>query len=67
MKQVGGSIESYYNGLQGLWREIDFHCPNPMGCGGDIQKYKTLLQEDRVYIFLNELSDGLNKIWSDVL
>lgn len=24
MRQAGGSIEEYYNGLQGLWREIDF-------------------------------------------
>ncbi|KAL6316149.1 hypothetical protein AAG906_015979 [Vitis piasezkii] len=24
LKQEGGSIETYYNNLQGLWREIDF-------------------------------------------
>ena len=24
MRQAGGSIEIYYNDLQGLWREIDF-------------------------------------------
>lgn len=30
LQQGGGSIETYYNNLQGLWREIDFRRPNPM-------------------------------------
>lgn len=67
MKQVGGSIESYYNNLQGLWREIDFRRPNPMDCPVDIQKYNAFLQEDRVYTFLDGLDDRLDKIRSDVL
>ncbi|CAJ2667601.1 unnamed protein product [Trifolium pratense] len=67
MKQAEGSIESYYNNLQGLWREIDFRRPNPMDCNADIQKYNTLLQEDRVYTFLDGLNDRLDKIRSDVL
>ncbi|GMP33102.1 hypothetical protein CsSME_00006572 [Camellia sinensis var. sinensis] len=48
MKQAGGSIEKYYNGLQGLWREIDFRRPNPMKCAIDIQNYHSSLQEDDV-------------------
>ena len=67
MKQAGGSIEKYYNNLQGLWREIDFHCPNPMECAIDIQKYNSILQEDRVYTFLDGLDDRLDKTRSDVL
>jgi hypothetical protein len=67
MKQAEGSIESYYNNLQGLWREIDFRRPNPMDCTADIQKYNTILQEDRVYTFLDGLDDRLDKIRSDVL
>ena len=67
MRQGGGSIEKYYNDLQGLWREIDFRCPNSMNCTTDIQKYNTILQEDRVYIFLDGLDDRLDKIQSDVL
>ncbi|KAJ8631884.1 hypothetical protein MRB53_025220 [Persea americana] len=67
MKQAGGSIEKYYNDLQGLWREIDFRRPNPMECAGDIQKYNSILQEDRVYIFLDGLDDRLDKTRSDVL
>ena len=43
MKQAGRSIEKYYNDLQGLWREIDFHRPNPMKCAIDIQSYNSML------------------------
>lgn len=49
MRQAGGSIDSYHNGLQGLGREIDFHYPNAMVCASDIHKWNTLLQEDRIY------------------
>ena len=38
-----------------------------MACVYDIQKYNTLLQEDRVYTFLDGLDDRLDKIKSDVL
>ncbi|XP_059659238.1 uncharacterized protein LOC132306059 [Cornus florida] len=67
LKQGGGSIETYYNNLQGLWREIDFRCPNPMQCEIDIQRYNSILQEDRVYTFLDGLDDHLDKIRGDVL
>uniref|UniRef100_A0A2N9FJS7 Retrotransposon Copia-like N-terminal domain-containing protein n=1 Tax=Fagus sylvatica TaxID=28930 RepID=A0A2N9FJS7_FAGSY len=53
LKQAGGSLEQYYNDLQGLWREIDFRRPNPMECAVDIHKYNTILQEDWVYVFLD--------------
>ncbi|KAL6335694.1 hypothetical protein AAG906_032886 [Vitis piasezkii] len=67
LKQAGGSLEKYYNDLQGLWREIDFRRPNPMECAVDIQNYNLLLQEDRVYVFLDGLDDRLDKIRGDVL
>jgi len=67
MKQAGGSIKKYYNNLQGLWREIYFRRPNLMDCAVDIQKYNLILQEDRVYTFLDGLDDQLNKTRSDVL
>ena len=57
MRQGGESIEKYYNDLQGLWRKIDFRRPNPMECAADIQKYNSILQEERVYIFLDGLDD----------
>jgi len=67
MKQSGESIETYYNCLQGLWREIDFRRPNPMECAADIQRFNDLLQENRVYTFLDGLDDRLDNIRSDVL
>ena len=66
-RQAGGSIESYYNTLQGLWREIDFRRPNPMKCAEDIKIYNSIIQEDRVYVFLDGLDDRLDKTRSDVL
>ena len=65
-RQDGGSIEFYYNILQGLWRKIDFRCPNPMKCAEDIQIYNFNIQKDQVYIFLDGLDDQLDKIRSDV-
>ena len=65
--QPGGSLEKYYTGLPGLWHEIDFRRPNPMECPADIQQYNNLLQEDRVYVFLDGLDDKLDNIHSDML
>ncbi|KAJ0090803.1 hypothetical protein Patl1_13875 [Pistacia atlantica] len=42
------SLKSYYNNLQGLWREIDFHHPNLMKCEEDIQKYNSSIHDVRV-------------------
>ena len=67
LKQSGGPLEKYYNDLQGLWREIDFRRPNPMECPTDIQHYNDLVQEERVYVFLDGLDDRLDKIRGDVL
>ncbi|KAF2323936.1 hypothetical protein GH714_004151 [Hevea brasiliensis] len=67
MRQAGGPIEKFYDDFQGLWREIDFRHPNPMECAVDIQKYNSIIQEDRVYTFLNGLDDRLDKVRSDVL
>ena len=67
LKQGDKSIETYYNNLQGLWREIDFCRPNPMLCDADIQRYNLILQEDKVYTFLDRLDDCLDKIRVDVL
>ena len=67
LRQGSGSLEKYYNDLQGLWREIDLCCPNPMQCPADIQYFNNMLQEERVYTFLDGLDDKLDNIRSDVL
>lgn len=38
-----------------------------MECDSDIRKYNSLIQEERVYVYLNGLDDQLNEIRSDVL
>lgn len=60
LQQVGGSLEKFYTKLQGLWWEIDFHHLNPMECTTDIHHHNNLLQEDRVYTFLDNLDDRLD-------
>ncbi|KHN45495.1 hypothetical protein glysoja_021570, partial [Glycine soja] len=67
LKEGDRSIETYYNNLQGLWREINFRRPNPMKCDADIQKYNLILQEDIVYTFLDGLDDCVDKIRAGVL
>jgi hypothetical protein len=67
LKQAGGSLENFYTDLQGLWCEIDFQRSNPMECPADIHHYNALLQEDRVYTFLDGIDDRLDNIQRDVL
>jgi hypothetical protein len=67
LKQAGGPLEKFYTDLQGLWHEIDFRWPNPMECPADIHHYNTLLQEDRVYTFIDGIDNRLDHIRSDVL
>ena len=50
LKQGEGSIETYYNNFQGLWRGSDFRRPNPMECETDVQKYNSIIQEDTLYL-----------------
>ncbi|RVW71211.1 Retrovirus-related Pol polyprotein from transposon TNT 1-94 [Vitis vinifera] len=45
LRQGSGSLEKYYNDLQGLWREIDFRRPNPMQCPADIQHFNNMLSD----------------------
>ena len=67
MWQRGGLIKKYYNDLQGVWCEIDFRCPNSIEYATDIQKHNSLIQEERVYIFLDGLDDRLDNVRSDIL
>lgn len=54
MKQAGGSIEKYYNDLQGLWREIDFRRSNPMKCAIDIQATTPFYKKSAYTLFLTD-------------
>ena len=65
--QGRGSLEDYYTGLQSLWREIDYRRPNPMSCEEDIHKYNKIIQEDRIYTFLDGLDDQFDHTCRDIL
>ena len=65
--QGSGSLEKFYTKLQGLWREIDFRHPNLMEYATNIYHYNNLLQEDRVYTFLDGRDEHLDNIHNDVL
>lgn len=67
LKQSGKPIEEYYNLLQELWQEIDFRRPNPMEYTVDIEKYNSIIQEDRVYLFLDGLDDRLDSVRAEVI
>ena len=58
MRQVGGSIEKYYNDLQGLWKEIDFRRPNPMNCATDIQNIIQSYKKTESISFLMDWTIG---------
>uniref|UniRef100_A0A6N2LBC2 Uncharacterized protein n=1 Tax=Salix viminalis TaxID=40686 RepID=A0A6N2LBC2_SALVM len=55
-----------YN-LQGLWREIVSQRLNPVEFLTDSQRYNSLLQEERVYVFLDGLDDKVDNLHSEVL
>jgi hypothetical protein len=66
-KQVGRSVEEYYNELQGLWQAIDFRRPNPMVYPEEIENFNKFVQETRVYMFLDGLDDRLDRVHADVV
>jgi len=67
LRQSGGSLKKYCTKLKGLWHETDFRRPNPRTCTTDIQQFNQLIQDDRVYTFLDGLDDRLDNICSYVL
>ncbi|KAL3510952.1 hypothetical protein ACH5RR_030353 [Cinchona calisaya] len=66
-KQNGGIIDQYFGTLQGYWREIDLRRPNLMKTDKDIHTYNQIIQEERLYIFLDGLDDKLDATRRDIL
>jgi hypothetical protein len=67
VRQAGRAIEEYYDDLQRLWQEINFHCPNPMECPRDIDKFNLHTAKNRVYTFLDGLDDALDGVRAQVV
>ena len=67
IKQAGQTIEKFYNTLQTIWKEIDRRMPNPMVCSDDITTHNKLIQQGRLYQFLQGLDDSFDKDRRDLL
>jgi hypothetical protein len=44
-------VEEYYNELQNIWLEIDFHHPNPIIYAIDIKKFKNYSRISSIFFF----------------
>jgi transposase InsO family protein len=67
IKQMGGSLEDYFNTLQSLWREIDFRRPNKNICPKDIENRNEEMHEDRLYTFLGGLDNRFDSLRGEIL
>ncbi|XP_078175704.1 putative disease resistance RPP13-like protein 1 [Carex rostrata] len=67
IKQMGKTVEEYYNELQELWQEIDFRRPNPMVYPEEIEKFSKFVEEMSVYMFLDGLEDKFDRVRADVV
>ena len=65
--QNGGSVISYFGTLQKLWQEFDTIEPCTMECTRDIERYTTMVNSQRLYIFLAGLDYHLDGVRGRVL
>jgi gag-polypeptide of LTR copia-type len=67
LRQGDSSVETYYKELQGLWREMDYRRPNTFTGIENIERYNKIVQEERLFNFLNGLSDRLDQMRAHIL
>ena len=67
VRQNGGSIISYFGTLQKIWQELNDIDDCVMECTGDISKYSTKVNCQRVYTFLAGLDSQLDGVQGRVL
>lgn len=65
--QNGGSVISFFGKLQKLWQEFDTIDPCNMECTRDIERYTTLVNSQRLYIFLAGLDSHLDGVRGRIL
>ena len=65
--QNGGSVISYFEKLQKLWQEFDAIEPCTMECTQDIERYTTMVNSQRLYVFLAGLDSHLDGVHGRVL
>ena len=67
LRQGNSTIETYFGKLSMLWKEIDKRMPNPMTCPQDITAFNNFIQRQRLYQFLTEINENLDKERRDLL
>ncbi|XXG52924.1 hypothetical protein AAC387_Pa03g1120 [Persea americana] len=65
--QNGGSVISYFEKLQKLWQEFDAIESCTMECTLDIERYTTMVNSQRLYVFLAGLDSHLDGVCGHVL
>ena len=65
--QNEGSVISYFGTLQKLWQEFDAIEPCTMKCTQDIERYTTMINSQRLYVFLAGLDSHVDGVRGCVL
>ena len=60
--QGGRPLLEYYNELNSIFLELDYHRPNDMECVNDIEKLRKHTAKDRIYIFHANLNHHLDQV-----
>ena len=63
----GHPLSEYYNELNSIFLELDYHRPNDMECANDNEKLRKRTTKDRIYIFLAGLDHNLDHVSSRIL
>ncbi|XP_057526492.1 uncharacterized protein LOC130805723 [Amaranthus tricolor] len=67
LRQEINTIETYFEKLSMLWKEIDGRMPNFMTCPQDITAFNNFIQRQRLYQFLTGINEDLDKERRDLL
>ena len=66
-RQGGCPLSEYYNELNSIFLELDYHRPSDMECTNNIQKLRKHTVEDRIYILLTGLDHNLDQVSGRIL
>ncbi|XP_024038874.1 uncharacterized protein LOC127898956 [Citrus sinensis] len=66
-KQGNREVTTYYNELLILWQKLDLCYDEQWDCSSDSVRYKKMLENDRVYVFLAGLNRDLDEVRGRIL
>ena len=61
-KQGNLGVTEYYNNLVELWQEMDLFYDPSWKCANDSQKYRKMLEKERIFYFLQGLNPDLDEV-----